>query len=612
MIAEVAPRFRSPITGESLLLSDYVQELLAKRKPTIVRLHGEGKTTALRHLAAKFQDWQGVERELELEDETISMSDSDPIVIVRISTASRADVELRLSPWTRDDFIEYLLAAHPHQCKAVMLRLQHANLNFAGGSPEIWRMILDRMALEPLKQDVPQLVLAELINLIPRYEDVGLLADEMLKGSEQKTELPSLLSQQQLAVQRLLRNRDVRNLFLTRRFYERIESGDLESLLNNKYDRDFLLQVSAGLRRNRDGVFKLEHCFSALPEIASANCATLLRHANPGWRPTGKALYLSGACLDGAFWPDIQLERADLRGTSLVEAVLTGARLISARIGGADFSDANLTNANLSLIGQKRPRGFFEKREKQKDTRQAQPGEPTRASLVRANLTNAKLANCLFRSTDFSHAVMQKVIADASHFLFCNFSLADLTDASFVSARLFDVVWSDVKFDRCSFYEAVFERVNFENKVAISVDFRNVDFNGCLMNGSSFRRTTFAGAILADCRMAEIDWEQCDLKRADLRGCTFHLGSSRSGLVDSPYPGHGSKTGSYTDEFGEQYFKTPEMIRKANLCGADLRGAKIDGVDFYLVDLREAKFDAGQLDQLVSTGAILSDEAFGG
>jgi uncharacterized protein YjbI with pentapeptide repeats len=33
---------------------------------------------------------------------------------------------------------------------------------------------------------------------------------------------------------------------------------------------------------------------------------------------------------------------------------------------------------------------------------------------------------------------------------------------------------------------------------------------------------------------------------------------------------------------------------KANLCGADLRGALIDGVDFYLVDLRGARFDPEQ------------------
>jgi len=49
----------------------------------------------------------------------------------------------------------------------------------------------------------------------------------------------------------------------------------------------------------------------------------------------------------------------------------------------------------------------------------------------------------------------------------------------------------------------------------------------------------------------------------------------------------------------------PEEIRKANLCGADIRGAKIDNVDFYLVDLRDARFDADQEKHFRRCGAIL-------
>ncbi|MFN0053079.1 MAG: pentapeptide repeat-containing protein [Planctomycetales bacterium] len=47
------------------------------------------------------------------------------------------------------------------------------------------------------------------------------------------------------------------------------------------------------------------------------------------------------------------------------------------------------------------------------------------------------------------------------------------------------------------------------------------------------------------------------------------------------------------------------MIRKANLRGADLRGAHIDGVDFYLVDLRDALYDSEQAQQFRRCGAIL-------
>jgi uncharacterized protein YjbI with pentapeptide repeats len=48
-------------------------------------------------------------------------------------------------------------------------------------------------------------------------------------------------------------------------------------------------------------------------------------------------------------------------------------------------------------------------------------------------------------------------------------------------------------------------------------------------------------------------------------------------------------------------------VRKANLRGADLRGANVENVDFYLVDLRGAKLDPSQREQARQTGAILED-----
>ena len=48
-------------------------------------------------------------------------------------------------------------------------------------------------------------------------------------------------------------------------------------------------------------------------------------------------------------------------------------------------------------------------------------------------------------------------------------------------------------------------------------------------------------------------------------------------------------------------------IQRTDLSGADLRGANIEGVDFYLVDLRGAKYDADQAQQLRKCGAILKE-----
>lgn len=106
-----------------------------------------------------------------------------------------------------------------------------------------------------------------------------------------------------------------------------------------------------------------------------------------------------------------------------------------------------------------------------------------------------------------------------------------------------------------------------------------------------------------------IDWEGADLRNADFSNCAFHLGSSRSGLVGSPIACEGSRTGFYTDDYLEQDFKSPEEIRKANLRGADLRGAIVDRADFYLVDLRGARYTPAQADHFRRCGAILFDRA---
>jgi uncharacterized protein YjbI with pentapeptide repeats len=113
------------------------------------------------------------------------------------------------------------------------------------------------------------------------------------------------------------------------------------------------------------------------------------------------------------------------------------------------------------------------------------------------------------------------------------------------------------------------------------------------------------GADLRNTGLADVEWEGADLRDADLRGASFHMGSTRSGLVGSAIPCEGSKTGFYTDDYQDREFKNPAEIRKANLCGADLRGAKIDDVDFYLVDLRGALYSDRQREHFLRCRAIL-------
>ncbi len=134
---------------------------------------------------------------------------------------------------------------------------------------------------------------------------------------------------------------------------------------------------------------------------------------------------------------------------------------------------------------------------------------------------------------------------------------------------------------------------------------RRTNFGRADLTATRWPHANLGGASFVDAALADVDWQGAVLRHADFRNATFHLGSTRCGHVGSPIAGEGSRTGFYTDESYEHSFRAPEEVRKANLCGVDLRGAKVDGVDFYLVDLRGAQLDRTQVPWLRRCRAIL-------
>src|SRR5262249_43650028 len=182
---------------------------------------------------------------------------------------------------------------------------------------------------------------------------------------------------------------------------------------------------------------------------------------------------------------------------------------------------------------------------------------------------------------------------------------ADFTGANLTEAVLSGLCLRTATWDGACFTNAKLAGADLESLSLPGAEFTGATLRGALLTGSVMPGARFNLADLRGTGLADVDWEGVDLRAADLRGCSCHMGSSRSGLVGSPIASEGSRTGFYTDEFDEQTYKAPEEIRKANLCGADLRGANIEGVDFYLVDLRGALFDANQEEHLRCCGAIL-------
>jgi len=627
-------------------LSDEIEQLLNDGERVAVRIDGEGKSTALSHLAFLFP-LQIADGRLRLEDEAWPLQANKAVVTVRTARDAICDVMMRIAPWGRDDFIEYLLAMHPSQCASVMERLKHshANMLFASGSPAVWRMILDRMASDVTQSDIEMTLLGELNKRINNPSLAKALADRLIipagskgcgvfghPGNGEQDDIDNLFSRSHSSVRKYFSHDDVRHAFALQRFVNRLEEDEAQQiicLLSGPISWKALSQLASKVSGRAKIEAKLTRLFAWNHLYMTANCATLLVACKSGWIPRGERLQLCHGNFKGVVWPEINLSGADLRQSCFTGADLSGARLADAQIGTTDFSDANLQRAVFSSMPDnasslKNPEGTRKlnylighlKRlepERQDETKTGGKNDKmklskmsSRTSFAGANLTTANLSRCRFRFADFSGAIMERAILRDASFEQASFVNADLSSADFSESFFTDVNLRGAIFDHCRFTKLnAVDGLSFADVRAVGVDFTRAALCGSKWTESSLKNCKFRGADLSNGRMADIDWENCDLSGADLRGCTFLMGSTRCGLVDSPYPSHGTRTGFYTDDYDDQYFKAPEEIRKASLVNADLRGANIRNVDFYLVDLRGAKFDAMQREQLITTGAIL-------
>ena len=118
-------------------------------------------------------------------------------------------------------------------------------------------------------------------------------------------------------------------------------------------------------------------------------------------------------------------------------------------------------------------------------------------------------------------------------------------------------------------------------------------------------RANFHAAKLCNAGLADIEWEHADLRDADFTNASFHMGSTRCGLVDSDLASEGTRIGFYTDEFNEQEFRAPKKSAKPISAVPTCAARKSKAQDFYLVDLRNAKYTQEQGTHFAKCGAIL-------
>jgi uncharacterized protein YjbI with pentapeptide repeats len=610
--ALVRPRVLSADSGGSLLVEDVLQDLLDRRPRGSLRVvgpAGSGKTTALRHLAHVFAGSNVI-----FVDEPAPSAAIPPsshwfvFTTAHFGGSTESTETLVLAPWREDEWIEYLLAAHPDRCRSVMARLR-ADTDVATflGIPQLSRRILDLLAAD---EAIPT-IRAALLGYCDRF-----LTSQRLSETARKCAFDSLVTSSleptiaaplnllgEELLLKLLRHRPIQLLLAEIHVVDRLLKKGKYEALQSRLPRDLIEQVAKDAARQPEVREILRKCL-ADPADTHAMAASILHAAGAKWFPRRPSkLKLSGAYLSGIDWSglslsDIDVSEADLNSADLRNANLDGARAFRTNLSRANLAGASLAkiHASQAVLAQSSLSGC-----------NISSGVLDGSDLAKADLQDADLRGATFTSANFSLACLRKADLRKAQLVGATLDDADFSEADLSEAILTGLDLRPATFTRARFRGAFMSKCNLEEMDLPRADFKAAKLHGALLTGSQMPGACFDGALLTDAGLADVDWEGASLRGAILTGASFHLGSSRSGLVGSPIACEGSRTGFYTDDFTEQDFKAPEEIRKANLCHADLRGARIVDVDFYLVDLRHARLDPEQIDHLRRCGAILED-----
>jgi uncharacterized protein YjbI with pentapeptide repeats/energy-coupling factor transporter ATP-binding protein EcfA2 len=601
--ARVRPRVVSPGSGNAVLLEDEIGALVQKGEHGLVQIAGgpgSGKSTALRHLAAILPPWMRGRVQL-LDDSDLAVDTADPSLMISTSLQVSQPKPLaiyRLARWEQDDLIEYLLAAHRERCPSVMRRLrQSADCTFLQGIPELCGVVLDLMAANESLTDVRSALRYELATQLHDHrlrENVGELCltairqiPNVLSHTSAKKALAESLPELPFDTDlfHLIRHQPVMLLIAADWLADLAERGRAHHVFAQQLPRELIHEAALQVSGNSQAVQHLRDWIAeSHPRAFHPMVASLLHAATPGWRPEPSSRpQLAGAYLDGVKWCGVKLwgidlqsadleaadllgaslQRADARRTCFCRADFRGACLTGLRAQGANFSGANLQCVTAG-----------------------------HADFTQANLTGAALIEADLSNADFRRAYIAG---------------ADFSGANLANSCLTGLDLKMARFEGARFGAADLRFCNFEEMRLTAPDFHDAWLLNALLTGSQLPGANFSGADLRNTGLAEVDWPDANLRHADLRGASFHLGSCRNGLVSSPIACEGSRTGFYTDDYNDQNVKPAEEIRKANLCGSDLRGARIQDVDFYLVDLRGAQYTADQAEHLRCCRAILED-----
>lgn len=606
----VRPRVFTADSREPLLLSDVVADHLqhGDRRPIcVVGASGAGKTTALAHLAAVLPATASVT----LLDEPTAEDVAAAVGLLIYTTIALPPRDAArccgLAAWSDDDIVEYLLVRHGDRCGSVVARLgTRTDRDATAGKAELWSAALDRLAEDENITGIAAALRAEVrarVDTAQRYRVIAAcclridatVGTPRVLAAQRKAELAGA------AALRLLRHGTVSTLLAAE-----LLIGDLA----RDHTRRCPTTVPGPLLRFTASMLAadptLRHRIERLATRGGAQqpfLASLMHAAFPDWTPGPVPLeQLSTARLEAVPWTAVTLAGAQLSHAWLRQAHLERANLDAARAAAANFHGAHLCAASMFRIV-------------------ANGADFGQADLRDVDARGALLQDCNLRGARATGALLHGALLTRSILDGAVFADADLRNVDLTGASCTDVDCTGATLDGALLAGTDLRTVTLRGASLIEADLRRCQLEGVelpvAMTRSCLEHANLTGSIVSDgdlrhaslygALLGAVDWPNVDLRGADLRRATFHMGSSRSGLLFSGIASDGSRTGFYSDDSLDDHFKTPEEVRKANLRGADLRGARIDDVDFYLVDLRGGRWDRDQEAWLRRSGAILHD-----
>ncbi len=611
----VRPRVLAPgrRDGEAVLLEDALERRLERRELGVLVLagpSGAGKRTALEFVRQRFAD----------RPEVVTGERWVPGTVLRVVTSARGSVGqprdhvLELAPWTRDEWIEYLLANHPRACAGVMARLEQPERHLAlHGNARAWSALLDALALDPALPDDLGALAAAVRRHFSCAEAHARARALLLRGLVAPASTPAAelqrLAQAEPRAAPLLALASVRLLLSAEGLVQSLVDARFAAELPRACAPPLLRVVGPLLRAEPRAQETLERALVHPPRELQASAASLLHRCGPHALTTRLVLRERGLPLPhlaAAQLPGLEAPGLDLAGVDLAHANLQGARLDGTNLGGARLASCDLSRASLRgvrLTDAHAARAMLQGADLRAtaldriDLRDAQLGEARfeDASLRQARLDGADLQGALFDRADLRAAVLRGARVARASFVATDLSGAVLDSVDLRAAHLATRLLAG----------ASLAGSHLEGLTLEAPDLSGANLAQALLTATRLPGANLRGACLAGAGLAQVEWPGADLREADLTHASFHLGSSRSGLLPAAPVSWGTRTGFYTDEARELGFQAPEAIRKADLRGADLRGARIRDADFYLVDLRGALYTPDQAQHLRACGAIL-------